>query len=112
MPRLTRKRAVGPGSPRKLDSSTTPASETVTTDASYHVFLTPNGDCEGLYVTQKGAASFEVHELKGGKSNVQFDYRIVAHRKGFEAARLPDLTEKFQKKVQLPARVKALASQH
>jgi hypothetical protein len=87
--------------------------QTVTTDASYHVFLTPNGDCEGLYVTQKGAASFEVHELKGGKSNVQFDYRIVAHRKGFEAARLPDLTEKFQKKAQPPARVKAaLASRH
>ena len=87
--------------------------ETVTADASYHVFLTPNGDCEGLYVTQKGASSFEVHELKGGRSNVQFDYRIVAHRRGFEAARLPDLTAKFQKKVQVPARPKvAVASQH
>lgn len=81
--------------------------QTVATDASYRVFLTPNGDCEGLYVTQKTAASFEVHELKGGKSNVPFDYRIVAHRKGFEAARLPDLTAKFQKKVQPPARPKA-----
>ena len=87
--------------------------QTVTTDASYHVFLTPNGDCEGLYVSQKGAASFEVHELKGGKSNVQFDYRIVAHRKGFETARLPDLTVKFQKKVQPPAKPRAaLASRH
>jgi hypothetical protein len=82
--------------------------QTVTGDASYHVFLTPNGDCQGLYVTQKSAASFEVHELKGGKSNVQFDYRIVAHRKGFEAARLPDLTVKFQKKVQPPAKPKAV----
>jgi hypothetical protein len=86
--------------------------QTVAADAGYHVFLTPNGDCEGLYVTQKTAASFEVRELKGGKSNVQFDYRIVAHRKGFESARLPDLTAKFQKKVEPPARVKAaLASQ-
>jgi hypothetical protein len=87
--------------------------QTVTTDASYHVFLTANGDCEGLYVTQKGAASFEVHELRGGKSNVQFDYRIVAHRKGFEAARLPDLTARFQKKVRPPAGPKAaLAGRH
>ncbi len=86
---------------------------TVTTDAGYHVFLTPNGDCEGLYVTRKGVSSFEVHELKGGKSNVQFDYRIVAHRKGFEAARLPDLTAQFQRKVHPPAKVKAAgASQH
>ena len=81
--------------------------QTVTADASYHVFLTPNGDCEGLYVTQKGADSFEVHELKGGQSNIQFDYRIVAHRKGFETARLPDLTARFQKKAQPPARPSA-----
>ncbi len=87
--------------------------QTVTADASYHVFLTPNGDCEGLYVTQKGPDAFEVHELKSGKSNVQFDYRIVAHRKGFETARLPDLTERFQKKVQPPAGPKAaVAGQH
>ena len=86
---------------------------TVTADASYHVFLTPNGDCEGLYVTQKSAGSFEVHELKGGQSNVQFDYRIVAHRKGYETARLPDLTTKFQRKVRPPATPKAsLAKQH
>jgi len=83
--------------------------KTVTEDASYHVFLTPNGDCEGLYVTRKGASSFEVHELKAGKSNVSFDYRIVAHRKGFEAARLPDLTERLQKKVQMPAQPKIAA---
>jgi len=87
--------------------------QTVAADASYHVFLTPNGDCEGLYVTQKTASSFEVRELKGGKSNVQFDYRIVAHRRGFEAARLPDLTAQFQKKVQRPAGPQAAAaSQH
>jgi hypothetical protein len=87
--------------------------QTVTTGAGYHVFLTPNGDCEQLYVTRKGPSSFEVHEAKGGKSNVQFDYRIVAHRKGFEAARLTDVTATFGKKVQLPAKIKADgASQH
>ena len=65
------------------------------TAANYHVFLTPGGDCQGLYITNRTATSFEVHELKGGKSNVEFDYRIVAHRRGFEAARLPDFTGRF-----------------
>jgi hypothetical protein len=56
--------------------------------AGYHVYVTPNGDCEGLYVTEKTAASFEVHELRAGKSSVAFDYRIVARRKGLESLRL------------------------
>jgi hypothetical protein len=46
----------------------------------YHVFLTPLGDCNGLYVAAKTSTSFEVRELGGGASNVSFDYRIVAHR--------------------------------
>jgi hypothetical protein len=33
----------------------------------YRVFLTPEGDCNGLYVQSKGARSFEVRELQGGK---------------------------------------------
>jgi hypothetical protein len=56
--------------------------------AGYHVYVTANGDCEGLYVTEKTAASFEVHELRAGKSSVAFDYRIVARRKGLESLRL------------------------
>jgi hypothetical protein len=62
-----------------------------TSKADYHVFLTPAGDCEGLYVANRTATSFEVRELKRGTSNVAFDYRIVAHRKGLESARLPVL---------------------
>ncbi len=73
------------------------------TAANYHVFLTPAGDCQGLYISKRTATSFEVHELQGGKSNVEFDYRIVAHRTGFEAARLPDLTSAFAGKVARPA---------
>ncbi|MGA8150727.1 MAG: hypothetical protein WB952_07240 [Terriglobales bacterium] len=72
------------------------------TAANYHVFLTPAGDCQGLYITNRTATSFEVHELKGGKSSVEFDYRIVAHRKGFESARLPDVTSRFRGKVARP----------
>jgi len=54
--------------------------QTVNTNIEYHVFLTPKGDCNGLYVTNETAASFEVHELHGGRSNIVFDYRIIAKR--------------------------------
>jgi hypothetical protein len=69
--------------------------QTVNTDVDYHVFLTPNGDCNGLYVTRKTANSFEVHELGRGKSSVGFDYRIMARRKGYEDIRLADKTKQF-----------------
>jgi hypothetical protein len=49
--------------------------------AGYHVFVTPEGDCRGLYVRGKTAAGFEVRELGGGKSNVAFSYRIVGKRR-------------------------------
>jgi hypothetical protein len=46
----------------------------------YKVFVTPEGDCRGLYV-RKSAASFEVRELGGGTSSTAFSYRIVGRRK-------------------------------
>jgi hypothetical protein len=69
--------------------------QTVNTDLEYHVFLTPKGDCKGLYVTNETAESFEVRELGGGTANVAFDYRIVARRKGYETIRLADKTKRF-----------------
>ena len=54
----------------------------------YHIFLTPLGDCQGLYVANKTPTSFEVRELGGGNADVGFDYRIIAHRLGYEDARL------------------------
>jgi hypothetical protein len=47
----------------------------------YRVFLTAEGDCRGLFVYRKSAASFEVRELMGGKSSIAFSYRIVGRRK-------------------------------
>src|SRR5215203_3553591 len=47
----------------------------------YHVFVTPEGDCRGLYVHGKTAASFEIRELGDGKSSVVFSYRIVGKRR-------------------------------
>jgi len=67
--------------------------QTVNAASGYHVFLTPEGDCRGLYVSNKTATGFEVHELGGGQSNVSFDYRIVALRRGYEDVRLADKTE-------------------
>ena len=69
--------------------------QTINSDVEYHVFLTPTGDCKGLYVSNKTANGFEVHELGGGISNIGFDYRIMARRKGYENIRLEDRTAVF-----------------
>ena len=70
--------------------------QTVNTGSDYHVFLTPKGDSKGLYVTNETTTSFEVHEQQGGQSNIAFDYRIVALRKGYEEVRLADKTEQWK----------------
>jgi len=71
--------------------------QTVDVASAYHVFLTPRGDCRGLYVSEETAAGFEVHELGGGHSSVAFDYRIVALRRGYQNVRLADMTEQWKK---------------
>ena len=62
--------------------------DTVSGAADYHVFLTPQGDSKGLFVTNRTASSFEVHESGGGTATIGFDFRIVAKRRGFEAQRI------------------------
>jgi hypothetical protein len=66
--------------------------ETVNTEREYMVIPVPNGECKGLYVTKKTATSFEVRELGGGTSSIQFDYRIVALRRNYEDVRFADHT--------------------
>jgi hypothetical protein len=75
---------------------------TVNAGIDYHVFLTPKGDCKGLYVTNETATGFEVRELSGGTSSIAFDYRIMAKRKGYENVRLEDLTERFKQRAIAP----------
>ena len=70
--------------------------QTVNGEADYHVFLTPNGECEGLYIASKSAQGFEVRELHGGHSNISFDYRLMARRKGYEQVRMEDVTAQFE----------------
>jgi hypothetical protein len=89
--------------------------ETVTADASYHVFITPNGDSKGLYVIRKTATSFEVRESGGGTSSLSFDYRIVAKRRGYESQRLTDVTEPYNEAARAAmtrATMKPAASPH
>lgn len=78
-------RLVGGVATVRLDSK---YAQLVDTKLPYHVFVTPNGDCHGLYIAQKDRNSFEVRELGGGSSNVEFDYRISALRNGYENVRL------------------------
>jgi hypothetical protein len=55
---------------------------------AYHVFLTPEGDSKGLYVTQKSPAGFTVCESRGGRSTLSFEYRILAKPVDDDAQRL------------------------
>ncbi len=58
----------------------------------YKVFLTPEGDCRGLYV-RKSAARFEVREFGGGTSSIAFSYRIVGRRRDIRGHRRFDKIE-------------------
>jgi len=55
--------------------------------AGYEVFITPEGDSRGLYVTSKTATSFVVRESQGGRSSIAFSYRVVAKLYGHSSER-------------------------
>ena len=57
------------------------------------VFIQLEGDCSGVYVTQKTAEGFLVKELQHGTSNVSFSYHIVANRK--DELKFPDESSKY-----------------
>ena len=81
--------------------------QTVNTEKAYRVFPVPNGDCKGLYVTNKSANSFEVRELGSGSSNVSFDYRVTAIRRKYETVRFADHTKDLDPKKMLEQMRKA-----
>jgi hypothetical protein len=59
-----------------------------TVDASrYHVFLTPYGDSNGLYVARRTRVGFDVAERDSGKSNITFSWRVVAQPKAAKRSR-------------------------
>src|SRR4029077_12716030 len=59
-------------------------SNVIDTNAGYRVFVTPDGDCRGLYVASRSPGGFVVRELQGGRSDVPFEYRIVAKQFGVD----------------------------
>jgi len=82
---------------------------TISGQMDYEVFLTPRGDCEGLYVANQTATGFEVHELRKGTASVAFNYRITARRAGHESERMADVTG--QMKSELARKLQAGATQ-
>jgi hypothetical protein len=44
------------------------------------VFIQLEGDCKGVYVTNKTATGFDVVELDSGVSNTSFSYQVIANR--------------------------------
>lgn len=46
---------------------------TIDSRAAYMVFITPEGDNRGLYVTNKTSTGFDVRESQGGRSTLAFD---------------------------------------
>ncbi len=60
--------------------------QTVNLEEPYHVFVQVYGNAE-VYVTNRTPTQFEVR-LRDGDPNVEFSYRIVAKRLGYEDQRL------------------------
>jgi hypothetical protein len=54
----------------------------------YPIYTMPEGDCNGLFISRKGPHRFVVEELKGGKSNLPFRYRVVSRRRDNVGRRL------------------------
>lgn len=54
----------------------------------YMVFLSPEGENRGLYITSKSALGFTVRESFAGRSSLTFSYRLVAHAYASETRRL------------------------
>ena len=52
----------------------------VDADHPLKAFVQVEGECNGVYVTNKSGSSFEVRELAGGHSSVTFSWQIVASR--------------------------------
>jgi hypothetical protein len=85
--------------------------QTVTATQEYEVFLTPYGDCKGLYVSNRTPNSFEVHELGGGDSSVSFGYRITALRRNYEKVRFADHTHDLDALKRMHEQAKKAAAQ-
>src|SRR5207244_3833836 len=76
----------------------------------YHVFLSPEGECDNLHVSRRTRTGFEVREQRGQAASVPFSYRVVAKRKDVDAPRFARVTlpsnAEFAKPEALPAPIR------
>ncbi len=79
-------------------------SKNIRVDAQHplKVFIQLEGDCNGVYVTNKSANGFTVRELQGGTSNVDFAWSIVATRANEEIVREDGSTRVSNNSVRFP----------
>jgi hypothetical protein len=61
-----------------------------------NVFIQLEGDCKGVYVTNKTANGFDVVELNGGTSNVKFSYFVNANRADYIHPETNELISKHE----------------
>jgi hypothetical protein len=61
-----------------------------------NVFIQLEGDCNGVYVTNKTANGFDVVELNGGTSNVKFSYFVNANRADYIHPETNELISKHE----------------
>lgn len=61
-----------------------------------NVFIQLEGDCNGVYVTNKTATGFDVIELNNGKSNVKFSYFVNANRADYIHPETNELISKHE----------------
>lgn len=76
----------------KADVTLDPAFAALVHPEDYGVFLTPEGDSKGLYVTNKSTAGFSVREQQGGTSDLAFRWRLVSKRADIKGERLAKFT--------------------
>ena len=80
-------------------------SKNIRVDAQHplKVFVQLEGDCNGVYVTNKSANGFTVKELQGGNSSVDFAWSIVATRANEEVVGKYGNTRISNNSVRFPA---------
>jgi hypothetical protein len=84
--------------------------ETVTIDQQHpmKVFITLNGEALGVWV-EKQQDHFIVRELMNGRSNAEFDYRVIAVRKTFEGVRMAPFVKTGEAALEMPANRRQVA---
>ncbi len=87
----------------------------VNSEHPLRVFIQLEGDCNGVYVTNKSATGFTVKELQNGNSNISFSWHIVANRKNettndgvtmYENLRFPDAPSAILPKENVVTKIK------